>query len=340
MVTAVLVRLNEITNRTCTLPLVIFYPTSRCNSRCVSCDWWRSNGADDLELSEIDDLARSLPPLGTRVVAFSGGEPLFRSDVFDAARLFRREGLALHLLTSGVLLDRCASEVAREFSWVIVSLDGSTEATYEAVRGVRALGIVEEGVAKLRRLAPSVPVSARATLHKLNFRELPRLIEHARAMALDSISFLPVDVSSAAFGRHGPPRAEALTLDADETAEFEALVECTIADHRHDFDSGFVSESPERLRRLPRYYAALSGAAPFPPVSCNAPWTSVVVEADGSVRPCFFHTSVGNVRTTPLDVILARDLPAFRRGLDVGTDRVCIRCVCSTKTGWRNAPWT
>jgi Fe-coproporphyrin III synthase len=340
MATAAFIRLGEITNRTFTLPLVIFYPTSRCNSRCASCDWWRSSGAGDLALAEIGGLARSLRPLGTRVVAFSGGEPLLRNDVFDAARLFRGEGFVLHLLTSGVLLDRCAGEVSREFSRVIVSLDAATEPLYEAVRGIRALGIVEEGVARLRRLSPGLPVSARATLHKLNFRELPRLIDHARAMALDSISFLPADVSSTAFGRRVAPHAEALALDPHETTEFHALVERTIVGYRDDFASGFIAESPERLRRLPQYYAALLGAAPFPPVSCNAPWTSVVIEADGAVRPCFFHKAVGNIRTAPLGVILKSGLPAFRRTLDFDTDPICTRCVCSMKLGWRSAPWT
>ena len=42
--TAMLVRLTEVTNRTFVLPLVVFYPTSRCNSRCVSCDWWKASG--------------------------------------------------------------------------------------------------------------------------------------------------------------------------------------------------------------------------------------------------------------------------------------------------------
>jgi MoaA/NifB/PqqE/SkfB family radical SAM enzyme len=337
--TAALVRLGEVTNRTFTVPLVIFYPTSRCNSRCASCDWWRSSGATDLELDEIAQLAQALRPLGTRVVAFSGGEPLLRHDVFDLARLFRREGLRLHLLTSGVLLDRCAAEVAGEFSRVIVSLDAPTEVLYHAVRGVRALAVVEEGVARLRRVAPHLPVTARATLHKLNFRELPRLVDHAKAMAVDGISFLPADVSSTAFGRQATPHAGALALDAAEIAEFECVVEQTIADRADDFESRFILESPEKLRRLPKYYAALAGTSPFPPVSCNAPWTSVVIEADGSVRPCFFHNALGNIRRTPLDVIVRRYLPDFRRALDVTMDPVCARCVCSMKTGWRGAPW-
>jgi MoaA/NifB/PqqE/SkfB family radical SAM enzyme len=337
--TAVLIRLGEVTNRTFVLPLVIFYPTSRCNSRCVSCDWWKSSGDSDLELAEIERLADSLPLLGTKLVLFSGGEPLLRPEVFDAARLFRERGMRLHLLTSGVLLERCADDVAKHFSRVIVSLDATTEALYHAIRGVAALTTVERGVARLRRLAPDIPVTARATLHRLNFRELPRLIDHARAMALDQISFLPADISSRAFGRERPVHPANLALSAGEIIEFGDIVERTIDDHADDFSSGFVAEAPAKLRRLPRYYAALFGGGPFPSVACNAPYMSVVVEADGSVRPCFFHAPVGNIRESPLDAIVERNLPAFRSGLDLSSNPVCARCVCSMKTGWRNAPW-
>ena len=51
----VLVKLGELTGKTHALPLVLFSPTARCNSRCVSCDWWRADGAGDLSLAEIDD---------------------------------------------------------------------------------------------------------------------------------------------------------------------------------------------------------------------------------------------------------------------------------------------
>jgi MoaA/NifB/PqqE/SkfB family radical SAM enzyme len=337
--TNVLVRLGELTNRTFVLPVVVFFPTSRCNSRCVSCDWWKCSGEGDLTLPEIKSVADALPALGTRMVLFSGGEPLLRPEVFEAAALFRGHGITLHLHTSGVLLERAAADVARVFSRVIVSLDGSTEAVYHAVRGVSALAAVERGVARLQRLAPHLPVTARATLHRWNFRELPRLIDHAKAMALDGISFLAADVSSSAFGREFPTRSETLALDANETAEFAALVEDTLVTHRDDFASGFVAEAPDKLRRLPQYYAALGGRAKFPSVLCNAPFMSAVIEADGSVRPCFFHQTIGSVRLEPLVSIVKRNLPAFRENLRIESDPVCTRCVCSMKTGWRSAPW-
>jgi MoaA/NifB/PqqE/SkfB family radical SAM enzyme len=322
------------------LPLLIFFPTNRCNSRCVSCDWWKRSGADDLSVAEIREIADALPPLGTRVVVFSGGEPLLRPEVFDAAEIFRARGMTLHLLTSGVLLERFAQRVAQHFGRVCVSLDAASHALYAEIRGVDALETVGRGVTKLRRAAPGIPVTARATLHRANYRELPRLIEHAKALGLDGISFLPADVSSLGFGRETLPDAAALALGPEDIAEFEAIIERTIDVYAHDFESGFVAESPDKLRRLARYYAALHGAEPFPAVSCHAPWVSVVVEANGAVRPCFFHGAIGNVRDAPLEDIVTRNLRAFRQSFDVGANPVCVRCVCSLKTSWRSAPWS
>jgi MoaA/NifB/PqqE/SkfB family radical SAM enzyme len=345
LATDALVRLGEATNRTFVLPLLIFYPTGRCNSRCVSCDWWQHSGADDLTLAEICEVASALPALGTRVVVFSGGEPLLRPEVFDAAQIFRARGMTLHLLTSGVLLERFADRVAQQFARVVVSLDAASGPLYEKIRGVDALAIVRRGIATLRHLAPDVPVTARATLHRLNFRELPQLVDHAKSLALDGISFLPADMSSAGFGRapipEGTPRHDlaGLALDREEVLELEATIEHTISRYAADFASGFIAESPDKLRRLPRYYAAAGGDEPFPRVSCNAPWVSVVIEANGSVRPCFFQGSIGNIRQAPIGTIVTENLRRFRASLDVGADPVCVRCVCSLKTSWRSAPW-
>jgi hypothetical protein len=178
------------------------------------------------------------------VVVFSGGEPLLRPEVFEAARLFRARGMTLHLLTSGVLLERFADRVAEHFSRVIVSLDAADAALYERIRGVDALAIVGRGIARLQQIAPEIPVSGRATLHRANFLALPRIIDHAKALGLDRISFLPADVASLGFGRKSVPESAALALDADEIQDFEALIERTIAVYARDFDSGFVAESP------------------------------------------------------------------------------------------------
>lgn len=363
LTTGVLIRLNEMTNHSLVLPLLIFYPTSRCNSRCVSCDWWKSTGADDLTLPEIAVIVRELPTIGTRRVAFSGGEPLVRPDLFDVARLFLQAGVRLHLLSNGLLLQRHAEDVARMFDQVTISLDGATPDSYHAIRGVTGLAAIEAGVAALKAIAPKLRVTARATIHAANFRELPRLVDQAKALRLDGISFLAADLSSDAFGR--PPRPAArsndngrrggaapaprvrrprqpespLALDARQIAQFGAVIARLARDYAGDFASGFIAERPEKLRRLPRYYAALRGERRFPRVSCNAPWVSAVLEANGAVRPCFFHQPIGNVREKPLAAIIRSDLPAFRRALDVATHPLCQRCVCSLNAGVMSPLW-
>jgi MoaA/NifB/PqqE/SkfB family radical SAM enzyme len=127
-----------------------------------------------------------------------------------------------------------------------------------------------------------------------------------------------------------------VALDRAETAEFDQLVNETIRRFPGDFASGFISENPDKLRRLPRYYSALNGLGEFPTTVCNAPWVSSVVEADGVVRPCFFHAPLGNIHEQTLEEILnAPAAVTFRRELDVKTNAICKTCVCTLSLGRR-----
>jgi len=63
---------------------------------------------------------------------------------------------------------------------------------------------------------------------------------------------------------------------------------------------------------------------------CNAPWVSAVIEADGAVRPCFFHRPFGSLQGgTLIDVLNSDAAVQFRNRLDVAKDVICQRCVCS-----------
>jgi len=341
LLSTLLAQLNERTHRTWSLPIVLYAPTSRCNSRCVSCDWWRTDGASDLSRDEVLGLARELPALHTRLVVFTGGEPLVRKDVFALADLFLAQGIALHLLTSGLALERYAREVADRFSEVTVSLDGHTADLYRAVRGVDGLDAVTRGVRRLKELRPAMPVRARSTLHRVNFRALPDLIDAAARMGLDEISFLTADVGSDSFGRLATvaPRPHALLLEPGEVDELERVIDEALVSHAGAFRDGLVAERGDRLRRLAAYYRAQRGKGPFPRVDCNAPWVSAVVESDGRVRPCFFHPHVGSIRERPLRALLDEEMVRFREGLDVSRDATCQRCVCSLQLGVRRRPW-
>jgi MoaA/NifB/PqqE/SkfB family radical SAM enzyme len=67
--------------------------------------------------------------------AISGGEPLIVDGWRDAAKRLRDAGIYVTLYTSGWVMDeRVAEDLAGSVTKVIVSLDGATEATHDAIR--------------------------------------------------------------------------------------------------------------------------------------------------------------------------------------------------------------
>jgi MoaA/NifB/PqqE/SkfB family radical SAM enzyme len=142
-----------------------------------------------------------------------------------------------------------------------------------------------------------------------------------------------VDAASEAYnhseGWRGEDRSRVL-LDASSIEVLAAEVEKLIGHYQGDLASQFVVETPAKLRRIVRHFRAALGQ--LPPVSprCNAPWVSAVIDAEGEVRPCFFHPSLGNIQSRSLDEIVnGTEALRFRESLDIATNEVCRRCVCS-----------
>src|SRR5262249_30477511 len=124
-------------------------------------------------------------------------------------------------------------------------------------------------------------------------------------------------------------RQHELLLKEDELPELQSVLDKLTRDHADDFSSRFIAESPEKLEKIYQYYGAFYGLNPFPYKKCNAPWVSAVVEADGTVRPCFFHAPAGNIRQQALEKILNSDQNIrFRKELDMEKNDTCRKCVC------------
>ncbi|MFQ5613246.1 MAG: radical SAM protein [Anaerolineae bacterium] len=316
------------------LPVVILMPHSSCNCQCVMCDIWRGNGnLQQLTEADVRGLLASLRELGTQQVVMSGGEALMNPNLFRLCDLLRAEGMKITILSTGLLLKRYAAQVVNRTDEVIVSLDGS-EAVHNAIRRVpNAYRKLREGVRAVKALDPDFEISGRCVIQRLNYADWPHIVDAARDIGLDQISFLAADVSSEAFNRPElwqEDRVEEVGLAEAQLPHLKAVLEALIEDYAADFASGYIAESPDKLRRIYDYYAAFYGLNEFPPVRCNAPWVSTVVEADGTVRPCFFHPAIGNVQETPLIELL--NSPAaieFRQNLDLERDPICRKCVCS-----------
>ena len=317
--------------------MLILYPHARCNCKCVMCDIWKVKSRDQISPEEVSGWLPELKGLGVERVVLSGGEALLHARLEEMCAALTEAGIGVTLITTGLLLRRDAHWLVRYVDDVVTSLDGPADVHDRVRRVPGAYAKLADGISAVREVDAErrVRVSARCTVQRLNHTRLRETVEAARAAGLDGISFLAADVSSEAFNRPGGWDAETsgvVALAAHELAALDAELTALEREHDGDFGSGFIAESPAKLRaRIYGHFAALHGQGDFAQHACNAPWVSSVIEADGTVRPCFFHKPLGNIREAGslAAVINSPAARAWRQQLDVTKDETCRRCVCT-----------
>jgi MoaA/NifB/PqqE/SkfB family radical SAM enzyme len=306
------------------MPVLILSPHNRCNCRCVMCDIWKIAEAREMSAEDLRRHVTSIEQLGVEWAVFTGGEPLMHSDLFRLCRILRERAIRISVLSTGLLLARHAAAIAENVDDVILSLDGPPD-IHDCIRRVPgAFAMLQTGVRAIREIRAEFPITARSTVQRMNCAHLRATVAAARTLGLNGISFLAADLTSTAFNRPEGWTPERLSgVAPDDLLALEREIEA-LADSGEC--GGFVAESPTKLRSILHHFGE-SAVAPV----CNAPWVSAVVEADGVVRPCFFHPPVGKVDANDslFDVINGKRAVAFRAALDVASNPICRRCVCS-----------
>lgn len=131
-----------------------FEPTTYCNLRCPECpsglrSFTRDTGLADLTLfrSAVDQLQRELVYL----LLYFQGEPYLHPHFLEMVSYARTRNLYVATSTNGHYLSEAKARetVASGLSEVIVSVDGATQATYEAYRKGGDLRKVKQGIRHL-----------------------------------------------------------------------------------------------------------------------------------------------------------------------------------------------
>ncbi len=323
------------------LPIVILMPHSACNCRCVMCDIWKGNkNAKQLSEQDVQNVLSSLKRLHTKRVLMSGGEALLNKNFFHFCDIIREQGVKITLLSTGMTVERNAEKIIEKVDELIVSVDGD-EQLHNEIRNIPgAFEALRSGLEKVKRLDSGFPISARCVIHRLNFKKWSSIVAAAKTLPIDRISFLPADVTSNAFNREeawNDEKQENILIPKEELELLRATIEELHITFRNEFENKFISESYQDLLKFHTYYSAHYGLVPFPIKKCNAPWVSVVVEADGTVRPCFFHDEIGSIKTDHLaDIINKPEVVTYRKKLDVTKNETCQKCVCYLNLQPRN----
>src|SRR5437660_5537451 len=178
--------------------LVFWEVTKGCNLRCIHCRASATELSSPTDLSTktalgiIDQIAAATNP----ILVLSGGEPLYRSDIFQLARYATDKGLRVALATNGTLVTK---EVARMIvdagiKRVSISLDGADSLTHDTFRGIP--GAFDAAVYGLRNLkARGMSVQINMTIARHNARQLPQVLDLAKSLGADALhTFLLVPV--------------------------------------------------------------------------------------------------------------------------------------------------
>jgi MoaA/NifB/PqqE/SkfB family radical SAM enzyme len=315
------------------LPVLALAVHGACNCRCVMCDIWKANAEKrEIAAADLERHAAAIRALHVQRVMLTGGEPLLHRNLWALCRQLQAMGIRITLVTTGLLIEPNAADIAGAVDTVVVSLDGD-RATHNAIRRVTdGFERLARGVMALRGQVSPPRLIARSVLQRMNCHSLAQTIQAAHAIGVDEISFLGADVSSQAFNRGTPwtaQRAADVSIGAADIWKLKASIEFAVSTAPGLFSNGFVVGGRLSLDRISDYYAALAGLGPLPAVRCNAPWVSAVLEADGRIRPCFFHPPYESGESGLAGVLNSDAAIAFRNALDIPSNGTCRRCVCS-----------
>lgn len=300
--------LREMFVRPRRLKTVIFFVTSACNARCRTCFYWQElNRPGDLTWTEIETLARSMPPFTD--LWLSGGEPMLRRELAAIIHLFCEiNGVRwLNLPTNGLLPERTAEWVSRILDEnpeleldVNVALDG-LDAMQDSIRAVpgnfgktlatlEALQACREHCARLRVNVNTVicaenfdHVLAIAEFVKTNCKVDGHYFNVIRGNAKDSsLKELPSDRLAGLYGQI-----------QDYYRYYAATLERRFAGLRLVVAKAYYQGTLAFHNQVQLANANSSYPWPMP---CTAGETSVVIDYNGDVRACELRGKLANLR--------------------------------------------
>ena len=181
------------------VPRLIFWEVTKgCNLRCIHCRATATELAspNDLSTGRALNIISQIADFCSPILVLSGGEPLYRPDIYQLARFATEKDIRVALATNGTLVTK---EVAKKIvdsgvRRVSISLDGADATTHDTFRGIPgAFEAAIYGMRNLKELGMSVQINM--TIARHNAKQLPSVLTLARELGADALhTFLLVPV--------------------------------------------------------------------------------------------------------------------------------------------------
>ncbi|MEN6537069.1 MAG: radical SAM protein [Bryobacteraceae bacterium] len=289
------------------LPRLIFWElTTGCNLRCLHC---RANATElmspeDLSYQECCEIVDQIGGYAPLILVLSGGEPLWRRDVFDIAKRAVSKGIRVALATNGTLVDEAMAQRIEQAGIVrvAVSIDGADRITHDTFRGqAGAFDAAIAGLKHLNELGISTQINTSVARH--NAHQLPDIMKLAQSLKVDAFHlFLLVPVGCG------------LTIAEEQSIRGEEYERILNWFYDRSLDSGLELKATcaphyYRIMRQRRAEARRAGET-VPELSthgmhavtrgCLAGSGVCFISHDGKVYPCgYLPVEAGNLRKQP-----------------------------------------
>lgn len=312
------------------VPRIIFWElTQGCNLACQHCraEAQPARAEDELSTKEclrvVDDILANYRP----VMILTGGEPLYRPDLFTIAEHAAQKGARVCLASNGTLIDEKIARQIRDvgIKRVAISLDGATPEVHDSFR--RIPGAWEgalRGAANV--INTGVQVQFNITVSQHNKHQVPdiiRLAEERGATACHLFVLVPVGCGVQIANTEMLPADEVEAVlewlyDLSERTSVEVRATCAPMYHRIMRQKGGAG-AVARAQASAQSALGQRGGHGHPGNSkagsrgCLAGSGVCFISHSGTVQPCgYLPVSAGSVREQPFREIW-EESPLFQQ---------------------------
>jgi len=288
-------------------PRLVFWElTTGCNLRCIHC---RASATElmspkDLTTTECCAIIDQIGEYAPLILVLSGGEPLWRRDVFDIAHHARTRNMHVALATNGTLVDEAMAHRIREagIERVSISLDGAGRTTHDTFRGhTGAFDAAIRGLKCLKEQGISTQINTTVSQH--NAHELPEILKLALSLGVHAFHlFLLVPVGcgltiSQEQTIQGAEAEQILNWFYDRSLDSNIELKATCAPHYYRI----VRQRRAEARRAGEALAELPGHGMGAVTrGCLAGSGVCFISHQGEVFPCgYLPVSAGSLRELP-----------------------------------------
>lgn len=285
------------------IPRLIFWElTKRCNLHCKHCRAEADDHIYEGEMSTeqafgvVDEIAAHYNP----ILVLTGGEPLYREDIFSIAEYAASKGLRTALATNGTMIDAAMAKKIRDagIQRASISIDGSDAAGHDGFRGIP--GCFEQALEGARHLKEAgVEFQFNTTITKRNVDEIEDILQLAEghgAVALHIFMLVPVGcgVEIAESDMITPEKyEEVLNWFYQRTGQTDLEFKATCAPHYYRIVRQRAKEEGRTITIETDGMAAMTRG-------CLAGTGVCFISHRGDVQPCgYLPLVVGNVLDEP-----------------------------------------